>query len=136
MLPEKYTTFIFQNFRIAVVSLKKEDMEFDMIGVDPAVANAFRRILISEVPSMAIEKVYMINNTSVIQDNVSQEKGIVIIMSNVCENKKKLYIVVSDLQQIGFYSPCFCRFSSYCITDTKTPGIYLPMSNNINFVHY
>jgi DNA-directed RNA polymerase alpha subunit len=24
-------------------------MEFDMIGVDPALANAFRRILISEV---------------------------------------------------------------------------------------
>lgn len=54
-----------------MVSLNDEDMEFDMIGVDPAVANAFRRILISEVPSMAIEKVYMINNTSVIQDNVS-----------------------------------------------------------------
>lgn len=61
----------FQSFSIAVVSLNDEDMEFDMIGVDPAVANAFRRILISEVPSMAIEKVYMINNTSVIQDNVS-----------------------------------------------------------------
>ena len=33
------------------------DLEFDMIGLDPSVANAIRRILISEVPSMAIEKV-------------------------------------------------------------------------------
>ena len=35
------------------------DLEFDMIGLDPSVANAIRRILISEVPSMAIEKVSM-----------------------------------------------------------------------------
>lgn len=33
------------------------DLEFDMIGLDPSLANAIRRILISEVPSMAIEKV-------------------------------------------------------------------------------
>ena len=29
-----------------------------------------RRLLISDVPSMAIEKVYMYNNTSIIQDEV------------------------------------------------------------------
>ena len=33
------------------------DLEFDIIGADPSLANAIRRILISEVPSMAIEKV-------------------------------------------------------------------------------
>ncbi|XP_064402889.1 DNA-directed RNA polymerases I and III subunit RPAC1-like [Halichondria panicea] len=59
-----------KGFRVDVVSLSDEEMEFDMIGVDPAVANAFRRILIAEVPTMAIEKVYIINNTSLIQDNV------------------------------------------------------------------
>lgn len=42
-------------------------MEFDMIGVDPAIANALRRILIAEVPTVAIEHVFMINNTSIIQ---------------------------------------------------------------------
>ena len=35
-----------------------------------AIANAFRRILISEVPTMAIEKVFIVNNTSIIQDEV------------------------------------------------------------------
>lgn len=56
-----------------MVSLSDDEMEFDMIGVDPAVANAFRRILIAEVPTMAIEKVYIINNTSLIQDNVCED---------------------------------------------------------------
>lgn len=37
------------NFRVEVVRLTEEDMEFDMIGIDAAIANAFRRILISEV---------------------------------------------------------------------------------------
>lgn len=46
------------------------DMEFDIIGIDVAIANAFRRILIAEVPTMAIEKVFVYNNTSIIQDEV------------------------------------------------------------------
>lgn len=40
------------NFRVEVIRLTKEEMEFDMIGIDPALANAFRRILISEVSIM------------------------------------------------------------------------------------
>ncbi|PON40110.1 DNA-directed RNA polymerase, alpha subunit [Parasponia andersonii] len=58
------------NFRVEVIRLTEEDMEFDMIGIDPALANAFRRILISELPTMAIEKVLIANNTSVVQDEV------------------------------------------------------------------
>ncbi|AEE33738.1 DNA-directed RNA polymerase family protein [Arabidopsis thaliana] len=60
----------YDNFKVDVVSLTKTDMEFDMIGIDAAFANAFRRILIAEVPSMAIEKVLIAYNTSVIIDEV------------------------------------------------------------------
>ncbi|GFP95022.1 DNA-directed RNA polymerases i and iii subunit rpac1 [Phtheirospermum japonicum] len=58
------------NFRVEVIKLTEDDMEFDMIGIDAALANAFRRILISELPTMAIEKVLFANNTSVVQDEV------------------------------------------------------------------
>ncbi|CCH42224.1 DNA-directed RNA polymerase [Wickerhamomyces ciferrii] len=37
---------------------------------DTSISNAFRRIMISEVPSVAAEQVYIFNNTSVIQDEV------------------------------------------------------------------
>lgn len=37
------------------------------------VANSLRRIMISETPTMAIEHVYIVNNTSVIQDEASLE---------------------------------------------------------------
>lgn len=43
---------------------------FSLIGVDAAIANAFRRILIAEIPSLAIENVYVHNNTSVIHDEI------------------------------------------------------------------
>lgn len=40
------------------------------MGVDCAIVNAFRRILLAEVPTMAIEKVAIRNNTSIIQDEI------------------------------------------------------------------
>ncbi|KAH8891897.1 insert subdomain of RNA polymerase alpha subunit [Thozetella sp. PMI_491] len=43
---------------------------FSLIGVDASIANAFRRIIISEIPTLAIEDVFIENNTSVIQDEV------------------------------------------------------------------
>ena len=42
----------------------------DIVGAEPPLVNALRRILISEVPTMAIEKVTIIQNTSVIPDEV------------------------------------------------------------------
>ncbi|XP_028514803.1 DNA-directed RNA polymerases I and III subunit RPAC1 [Exaiptasia diaphana] len=59
-----------EKFKIDVIRMSSNDMEFDMIGVDASIANAFRRILLAEVPTMAIEKVFIYNNTSIIQDEV------------------------------------------------------------------
>ncbi|CAK8673916.1 unnamed protein product [Clavelina lepadiformis] len=57
-------------FRIDILEMNKEEMQFDMVGIDASIANSFRRILLAEVPTMAIEKIFMYNNTSVIQDEV------------------------------------------------------------------
>jgi len=43
---------------------------FDMIGIEAPLANALRRILLAEVPTMAIERVVLFQNTSIIQDEV------------------------------------------------------------------
>ena len=43
---------------------------FSLLGLDAALANAFRRILLAEIPTLAIEDVFIENNTSVIQDEV------------------------------------------------------------------
>ena len=39
----------FDDFKVVINRLTEDDIEFDMIGINPALANAFRRILIAEV---------------------------------------------------------------------------------------
>lgn len=59
-----------QHFTVNVTSLDDESLGFDFIGLDPSFANALRRIIISEIPTMAFETVYIWNNSSIIQDEV------------------------------------------------------------------
>ncbi|CAD7698299.1 unnamed protein product [Ostreobium quekettii] len=59
-----------QIFKIDITHRDDDTIEFDMSGINVAVVNAFRRILISEVPTMAIEHVFFVNNTSIIADEV------------------------------------------------------------------
>ncbi len=59
-----------KKLKINILSLTKDDIDFDLIGVDASIANALRRILLSEVPTIAIEHVWIAVNSSVIQDEV------------------------------------------------------------------
>ncbi|KAJ8462621.1 hypothetical protein ONZ45_g17869 [Pleurotus djamor] len=55
---------------VKVQRLSNRSIEFDLVGVDASIANAIRRIMIAEVPTICIEHVYIWNNTSVIADEV------------------------------------------------------------------
>nr|CAH7724298.1 unnamed protein product [Callosobruchus chinensis] len=59
-------------YKVVIVRREADnyEMEFDLIGLHSALANTFRRLMLSDVPSMAIEKVHIQNNTSIIQDEV------------------------------------------------------------------
>jgi len=46
------------------------DLVLELIGIDASFANALRRIMIAEVPTIAIEHVYMWNNSSIIHDEI------------------------------------------------------------------
>lgn len=70
--------------KIRIESCKELELEFDLVNVTPALANAFRRLMISEVPSMAIEKVYIYNNTSIIQDEILAHRlGLIPLKGNI-----------------------------------------------------
>ncbi|TFL05973.1 DNA-directed RNA polymerase [Pterulicium gracile] len=67
-----------ENFHLEVQRLSQRSVEFDLVGVDASIANAFRRIMIAEVPTVAIESVYAWDNTSIIVDEVlSQRIGLI-----------------------------------------------------------
>ncbi len=58
------------NLKIDIKYLTEQVANFDLINIDTSIANAFRRIMIAEVPSVAPETVFIFNNTSVISDEV------------------------------------------------------------------
>lgn len=72
-----------KEFKINIISHNNNDMEFDLIGIYPALANAFRRILISEVPSMAIEKVTIVQNKTILPDEILAHRfGLIPLKAN------------------------------------------------------
>lgn len=67
-----------KEFDVRIAYLTDTEANFDLINIDTSFANAFRRIMLAEVPTVAIEKVFIEMNTSVIQDEVlSQRLGLV-----------------------------------------------------------
>ncbi|PHH69148.1 hypothetical protein CDD80_6977 [Ophiocordyceps camponoti-rufipedis] len=73
-VPHEDAEFNLETFRNALtVTFHHNDplnTSFSLIGLDASLANAFRRILLSEIPTLAIENVFIENNTSVVQDEV------------------------------------------------------------------
>ncbi|WWC70735.1 uncharacterized protein I206_104686 [Kwoniella pini CBS 10737] len=59
-----------ENLITSVQRLTPSTVEFDLVGVDASIANALRRVMIAEVPTIAIEEIYVWNNTSIMQDEV------------------------------------------------------------------
>jgi len=55
---------------IQIIEEKENYLRFLLKGVNHAYANALRRIMLAEVPAMAIEDVIVIENTSVLYDEI------------------------------------------------------------------
>ena len=65
------------------MKLDDEEIVFDLVGAEPPLANALRRILIAEIPTIAIEKVNMWQNTSIIPDeNLAHRVGLIPIKAD------------------------------------------------------
>ena len=54
--------------KIVVKAISRYSITFELQNIDLAVANALRRIMISEVPTMAIDLVEIRENTSALHD--------------------------------------------------------------------
>jgi len=107
-----------RDFRVDVHSLNDEEIVFDLIGIDAALANAFRRILIAEVPTMAIEKVFILNNTSMIQDEVLAHRlGLIPINAD----PRKFHSRQSD-EDANEENVISFRLKAECVRQQPDPG--------------
>ena len=56
--------------KVRIIDVDEEKVRFILDGVDVAFANALRRTMISEVPCMAIDDLFIFDNSSVVHDEV------------------------------------------------------------------
>ncbi|KAI9258613.1 DNA-directed RNA polymerase [Helicostylum pulchrum] len=113
-----------KTFKVKIQRLSKHSVEFDLIGIDASIANAFRRIMIAEVPTMAIEKVYVMNNTSIIQDEVVAHRlGLIPIKADPLEFD---YMTEdggpTDLNTLVFKLKKKCEFNPEAAADETDPN--------------
>ena len=59
-----------ERLKISIIEKTDESISFDLVGCDAALANALRRIMIAEVPTIAVEHVYVWDNSSIMHDEV------------------------------------------------------------------
>ncbi|KAF9113972.1 DNA-directed RNA polymerases I and III subunit RPAC1 [Mortierella sp. AM989] len=121
-----------ENFKIKINRLSKNEMEFDMIGIDASIANAFRRILIAEVPTMAISNVFVMNNTSIVVDEVLAHRlGLVPILADPTKFDFKAKDETStDVNTIVFKLAVKCRYNSSA-SSTETDPLKKYTNSNV-----
>ena len=54
--------------KVQILHIAAHEMRFILSETDTSVANALRRIMIAEVPTLAIEKVEFLENSTVLND--------------------------------------------------------------------
>ncbi len=82
--------------KVRVLDLGDEKIRFTLDGVDVAFANALRRTMISDVPCMAIDDLFIFDNSSVVYDEVLAHRiGLIplktdlvnYVLPEVCESR-------------------------------------------------
>lgn len=115
--------YFIEHCDIKVKSLTSEDIVFTINGIEPPLANALRRIMIAEIPTMAIEKVEMWQNTSVIPDeNLAHRMGLVPIAADPR---------IFELRQEGkpFTAENSLKFRLHVACSKKVPGQPVVLNN-------
>ena len=112
--------------KIEIVEMSTLLIKFQLKDCDLTIANALRRTIISEVPTMAIDLVHITENTSVLFDEfLAQRLGLIPLISN-------------DVDELEFFRECDCEPSCHkCSVDftlnikAVNDGVYEVTSKDI-----
>lgn len=73
---------ITKSVQIQIIDLKDDSITFDLKNADVSLANALRRILVAEVPTMAVDLVEIEENNSVLFDEfLAHRLGLIPLVS-------------------------------------------------------
>eukprot|EP00917_Polyrhabdina_sp_WS-2016_P002324 GHVP01005021.1.p1 GENE.GHVP01005021.1~~GHVP01005021.1.p1 ORF type:complete len:290 (+),score=54.32 GHVP01005021.1:1072-1941(+) len=100
------------NMEVRIIRNDDIEMEVDIIGIDASFANALRRIIISEVPTMAAETVFIKKNNGSIPDEMLAHRiGLVPLSINPNE-----YVFRSKKDELKNDNTFICNLSKKCTT--------------------
>lgn len=121
--------FSLQNFKaltsINIKKLTEEKLIFDLKGVDASLANALRRILISEIPTIAIENCIFYQNTSIIPDEVLAHRlGLIPIQADA-----NLFNFKVDSEELSEFN--YLTFKLHVVCGKEPMSVY---SNQLKWV--
>ncbi|EKM54464.1 uncharacterized protein PHACADRAFT_258319 [Phanerochaete carnosa HHB-10118-sp] len=117
---------------VRIRDLKKDRVNFVLENVDMALANSFRRIMMADIPTVAIDIVEIDSNTSVLPDEfISHRLGMIPLVSTNCD------------EAMRYTRECTCEsFCQFCAVvlqlniRCETAGEHLDVtSNHLEFVN-
>jgi len=93
--------------RVEILELNGEVVKFVLENVNLSLANALRRVMISEIPTIAIDSVSMEKNTSFLSDEyIAQRLGLIPLLS------------IDDVERLNYLRECMCDgFCHMCSLD-------------------
>jgi len=92
---------------IKIISKGKDKLSFSVNGINHAYANALRRLMISEVPTLAIEEVEFKKNNSILYDEiVAHRMGLIPLKTDLksTDEKSKIQFVLKSKGQGYVYA--------------------------------
>lgn len=95
--------------KLRITELTYDLCEFELTDTDPDIANALRRVMIAEVPTVAIDLVEIEMNTTVLNDEfIAHRLGLIPLISHAVEQMSTPYEGDGDFQEIEFHLDVHC----------------------------
>lgn len=132
------------NSRKPVINIRKIEpyyCEFVLSNTDISVANALRRVMIAEVPTVAIDLVEIENNTTVLNDEfIAHRLGLIPLKSDVAHQMKRPFEITDDSDftevTLELNIKCTQDATQYVTTDDLILDPYCPDIKPINYQNH